>query len=113
MHPLIGVKDRNTGDRHVATLVSFTIEYRGRSRAEISKFFRDFYGYESFSHYGRYRSRKKGFLDNVKFIRYSKGIFMIKKEDEKTVLEYLRSRGAKVSNWDVIPKDDEMKLLQL
>ena len=23
------------------------------------------------------------------------------------------SRGAKVSNWDVIPKDDEMKLLQL
>ncbi len=49
----------------------------------------------------------------MKFIRYSKGIFMIRKEDEKTVLDYLKSKGAKVSRWDVIPKEEEMKLLQL
>ncbi len=96
-----------------ATLISFTLAYEGRSRGEISKFYRDLYGYESFSHYGRYRSRKTGFLDSVRNIRYSKGMFMIRKEDERKVLSYLRRKGAKISRWDVIPDKDEIKLLEL
>ncbi|MCL4332767.1 MAG: hypothetical protein M1148_02500 [Candidatus Thermoplasmatota archaeon] len=97
----------------IAVLISFTMEYKGRSRAEISKFYRDLYGYESFSHYGRYRSRKEGFLDSVKNIRYSKGLFMVRKEDEKKVLYYLRKKGAKTSKWIVVPGKKEIKRLGL
>ena len=61
-----------------AILISFTLSYEDRSRGEVSKFYRDLYGYESYSHYGRYRSKKEGFLDGIRNIRYSKGVFMIR-----------------------------------
>lgn len=95
-----------------AILISFTMEYRGRSRAEISKFYRELYGYESYSYYGRYRSRKTGFLDTVKNIRYSKGLFMIRKDDKRRVLRFLKEKGAKISQWEVIPKGNEIRVLE-
>ena len=64
-----------------AFLTSFTVIYEGRSKGGVSKFHRDLYGYESYSHYGKYRSRKSGFLDGVRNIRYSKGMFMIRKKE--------------------------------
>ena len=96
-----------------AILISFTLSYDRRSRAEISKFYRDLYGYESYSHYGKYRSRKKGFLDSINNIRYSKGMFMIRKEDRGKVVSYLKKSGASVILWEVIPKTREKKLLEL
>ena len=94
-------------------LISFTMEYKGRSRAEISKFYRDLYGYVSYSYYGRYVSRKEGFLDRMKYIRYSKGLFMIRREGERKVLTFLKRKGARVSEWEVVPKREEMKNLGL
>ena len=78
-----------------AILVAFSLSYEGRTRGEISKFYRDLYGYESYSHYGRYRSRKTGFLDDVMNIRYEKGMIMIRKEDQRRVITYLRRRGGR------------------
>ena len=40
----------------------------------------DFHGYFSYSHYGRYVSRKEGFLDGMKYIRYSIGAVHYKDE---------------------------------
>ncbi|MEM3860458.1 MAG: hypothetical protein QW478_13875 [Candidatus Micrarchaeaceae archaeon] len=34
-------------------LTSFTMEYRGRSRADISRFYREIYGYISHSYYSK------------------------------------------------------------
>ena len=96
-----------------AILISFTMEYKGRSRAEISKFYRDLYGYVSYSYYGRYVSRKEGFLDRMKHIRYSKGLFMIRREDESKVLTFLKKKGARVWKWEVVPKGEELKNLEL
>ncbi|MEM3908273.1 MAG: hypothetical protein QXZ17_15660 [Nitrososphaerota archaeon] len=42
----------------IATLISFTMEYGGRSRADISRFYRDIYGYISHSYCGKYISEK-------------------------------------------------------
>ena len=78
-----------------AILMAFSLSYEGRTRGEISKFYRDLYGYESYSHYGRYRSRKTGFLDDVMNIRYEKGMIMIRKEDQRRVITYLRRRGGR------------------
>ncbi len=96
-----------------AVLISFTLRYENRSRGEISKFYRDLYGYESYSHYGRYRSRKSGYLDRIVNIRYSKGVFMIREEDKRKVVSYLKRRGAIVVLWKVIPSREEKKLLEL
>ncbi|MEM3490310.1 MAG: hypothetical protein QXO75_11750 [Nitrososphaerota archaeon] len=94
-------------------LISFTMEYRGRSRADISRFYREIYGYISHSYYGRYISRKPSFLDGIKHIRYSKGLFMIRREDERKVLTFLKRKGAKVFEWEVVPKREELRSLGL
>jgi len=96
-----------------ATLISFKLEYKGRSRAEITKFFREFYGYQSYSHYGRYRSKKSGYLDNIRNIRYEKGIIVIRNEDKKKIISYLRGKGAKVIVWKIVPNTKEKMLLGL
>ncbi|MEM3289524.1 MAG: hypothetical protein QXT35_05525 [Conexivisphaerales archaeon] len=42
-------------------------------------------------------------LDKIGNIRYSKGVFMIREEDRRKVVSYLRKRGATVVLWKVIP----------
>ncbi|MEM4090210.1 MAG: hypothetical protein QXQ46_05600 [Thermoplasmatales archaeon] len=42
----------------MALLISFTMEYRGRSKADMSRFYREICGYISHSCYGRYISEK-------------------------------------------------------
>ncbi|MEM3322259.1 MAG: hypothetical protein QXY02_04810, partial [Conexivisphaerales archaeon] len=61
----------------------------------------------------RYRSRKSGYLDKIRNIRYSKSVFMIREEDRRKVVSYLRKRGATVVLWKVIPSRKEKKLLEL
>ena len=95
-----------------AILIAFTLSYEGRSRGEISRFYRELYGYRSHSHFGRYISRKAGFLDGIKNIRYTKGMFMIRKEDQGRVVAYLKSRGATISKWEVLPGTEEQKQLK-
>ena len=96
-----------------AVLIAFTLSYGGRTKGEISRFYRELYGYESYSHYGGYRSRKEGFLDGIRNIRYAKGIIMIRREDQRRVVAYLRRRGATVSKWEVLPGNKEQKQLKL
>ena len=61
----------------------------------------------------RYVSRKEGFLDRMKHIRYSKGLFMIRKEDERKVLTLLKRKGTRVSEWEVVSKREETERLGL
>ena len=96
-----------------AILVAFSLRYEGRTRGEISKFYRDLYGYESYSHYGRYRSRKTGFLDGIMNIRYEKGMILIRKEDQRRVISFLKKSGAEILKWEVIPGNSEVKKLGL
>ncbi|MEM4091594.1 MAG: hypothetical protein QW837_00850 [Conexivisphaerales archaeon] len=55
----------------------------------------------------------QGRLDKIRNIRYSKGVFMIREEDRRKVVSYLRKRGAIVVLWKVIPSRKEKKLLEL
>ena len=113
MQSYIYIGEKHHAGVKTAILVAFSLSYEGRTRGEISKFYRDLYGYESYSHYGRYRSRKTGFLDDVMNIRYEKGMIMIRKEDQRRVITYLRRRGAEISKWEVIPGNSEKKKLGL
>lgn len=96
-----------------ATLIVFSLKSKGKTRGETSRFYRELYGYENYSHYGRYRSRIRGYLDGVRNIRYSKGIILIPKEEERQVVTYLKAKGARVMVWEVIPREREWKQLRI
>ena len=96
-----------------AALIAFTMKAKGRTQGEVSKFYRELYGYRNCSHYGRYHTRIKGVLDGVQSIRYANGVFMVRKQDIRKVLRFLRDRGAQVTVWDVILRDSDWKTLQL
>jgi hypothetical protein len=95
-----------------ASLIAFTMKTKGRTPGEVSKFYRELYGYRNCSHYGRYHTQIKGVLDKVQSIRYANGVFMVRKADARKVLQFLRSHGAMVAVWDVLPKTKEWKVLQ-
>jgi hypothetical protein len=106
------------GEKHhaglkTAILVAFSLRYYERTKGEISKFYRDLYGYESYPHYWRYRSRKTGFLDIIMNIRYEKWMILILKEDQRRVISFLRRSGAEILKWKVIPGSSERKKLGL
>lgn len=95
-----------------ASLIAFTMKTKGRSQGEVSKFYRELYGYRNCSHYGRYHTQIKGVLDAVQNIRYANGVFMVRKEDARKVLRFLRDKGATVTVWDVVPRVREWRVLQ-
>jgi hypothetical protein len=95
-----------------ASLISFTLKRKGRSKGEANRFYRELYGYENYSHYGRYRSRIKGYLDDLPCIRYTKGVFMVQREDRGRVVRYLRDHGVTVVTWEVVVKEKERRILQ-
>ena len=95
-------------------MISFTLSCESRNKGKVSKFYRGLYGYESYLRYGKYRSKKDGFLNGVRNIRYSKGLFVIRKEDQGgKAVSYLRKRGASVVLWEVVPNRREKKLVEL
>ena len=96
-----------------ASLIAFTMKAKGRTQGEVSKFYRELYGYRNCSHYGRYHTQIKGVLDGVRSIRYANGVFMVRKEDARKVLRFLKDNGATVTVWDVLPREREWKALQL
>ncbi len=96
-----------------ASLISFTLPTKGKAKGERDRFYRELYGYDNCSYYGRYRSRVKGFLDRVPNIRYPKGMFMVSKQDTREVVRYLKGKGAQVTVWEVIPRQKESAALRL
>ena len=48
-------------------------------------------------------------IDDIRNIRYDKGIFMIRMEDTGRVVSYLEEKSAIVSKWEVIPGSEAKK----
>ena len=80
-------------------LISFTIEYKGRGRAEISKFYSVNGGLQQGPLWVRQLPLllqiriQETYLDRMKYIRYSKELFIIRREDEKKMLTFLKRKG--------------------
>ena len=95
-----------------AVLIALSFSYSNRKIGEVSRFFRKLYGYENHSHYGRYRSRVPGFLDQLPYVRYSRGLIMVRRDDAETVKKYLTDNGASVLSWEVVPAKEDLEKLQ-
>ena len=81
--------------------------------AKACKLYRKLYGYNNYSCYGRYRTRVKGLLDEIKAIRVFKSAIIVKNEDAGKVLALLQEFDAEVFTRKVILSKAEIEQLGL
>ncbi|MEM0138926.1 MAG: hypothetical protein QW100_04315, partial [Thermoplasmatales archaeon] len=75
-----------------AILISFTMEYSKEHGRHIKVLQGDLRIHQPLVL--RQVHLRKDFLDGIKHIRYYKGLFMIRREDEMKVLTFLKRKGA-------------------
>ena len=98
-----------------ATLILFQLP---RTKKKITmdkacKLYRKLYGYNNYSYYGRYRTRVKGLLDEIKAIRIFKSAIIVKNEDAQRVIELLQQYEAHIVCKKVILNKEEIEILGL
>jgi len=65
----------------------------GTPYKERARFFRQLYGYTDNSQYGKYSYRREGLLDRVGYVRFSRGVFIIRKDALATVKRFMKGKA--------------------
>jgi len=85
-------------------LIAFIVHSNG-NRTKSSMFAKKFYGQETSSNNGRYRYRRKGFLDDIPHIKLIRGVIIVFKKDVNKVIEFLKDY-----NTDIYIRNVELTL---
>ena len=97
-------------------LIAFNLPRKemGISVAEASKIYRELYGYNSHSFYGKYNRKIGGLLDELGgVLKLSRSqVLLVRKEEGERVVDFLRQRRANVFNWVVDLTVEEDKGLE-
>ena len=93
-------------------LIAFTVP-TGKDRTKASAFAKAFYGQETSSHHGKYRSRRHGLLDEIAYNKLIRGVIIIQMKDEKRVLKFLNEHSAKYYTRVVELKEEDCKAIEL
>lgn len=94
----------------IGKLIAFVVYSKG-NRTKSSKFSKKFYGQETSSHSGKYRYRRKGFLDNIPHIKLIRGVIIVKKKDVNCVLSFLSQYDIKIFIRNVELKKEDIQIL--
>lgn len=75
---------------------------------ERVKFFRQLYGYTDKSQYGKYHYTRKGLLDNLGYVPFARGAFIIPTDALKEVKRFLKGKARfKVRRIALAPSDQK------
>lgn len=87
-------------------LIAFITHSNG-NRTKSSMFAKKFYGQETSSNKGRYKYRRKGFLDDIPHIKLIRGVIIVFKKDANKVIKFLKSYDTDIyiRNVELIPED--------
>jgi hypothetical protein len=90
-------------------LVTFKV-YKNTDHATTNRFVQKFYGQDTTTHRGKYRTRKHGLLDDIPHIKLQRGVIILHDQDVETVLNFLEEYKAEVQVREVIltPEDEEI-----
>ncbi len=82
-------------------------------RTAMNRFCRQFYGYLDRSHNYRYQYKRKGFLGDFAHIRLQRGVIVVKKEDSKEIISFLKSYDAEIFARDITLTKADREVLGL
>jgi hypothetical protein len=94
----------------IGKLIAFIVFTHG-NKVKSSMFAKKFYGQETSSHRGKYRYRRKGFLDDIKHIKLIRGVIIVKKEEVNGILDFLNQFDTKIFVRNVELDKNEVKFL--
>lgn len=98
-----------------ATLIIFHL-HRKDKKIEMSnacKLYRELYGYNNYSFYGKYRSRIDGLIDKINGIRIVRSVVIVRNEDAKSVMDLLLKYQAEIITKKVILDQNDIRQLQI
>lgn len=77
-----------------------------------AKFFRDFYGYQDKSQFGRYHYHRDGFLKKtqIPYIKLNRAVMIIRPKDKYRVISFLKPFGRVTAREVVLSRKDKQKL---
>lgn len=79
----------------------------------INKFCKKFYGQDTTSHSGRYRYHRHGLLDDIPHRRIIRQVVIIRIEDAKKIVDFLKKYNAEIHTRIVNLTQDDCKILGL
>ena len=92
-------------------LIAFIV-YTNGNRTKSSMFAKKFYGQETSSNNGRYKYRRKGFLDNIPHIKLIRGVVIVSKKDANKVINFLNGYNTDIHIRNVELTSEDIKNLQ-
>lgn len=92
-------------------LIAFIVHTNG-NRTKSSMFAKKFYGQETSSNNGRYKYRRKGFLDNIPHIKLIRGVVIVSKKDANKVINFLNGYNTDIHIRNVELTSEDIKNLQ-
>lgn len=91
-------------------LIVFVVYTKG-NRTKSSMFAKTFYGQKTSSHKGKYKYRRKGFLDDIPHIKLIRGAIIVNDGDLKNVLSFLGQYDTKIFVRNVELEGEEIQIL--
>jgi hypothetical protein len=91
-------------------LVAFKV-YKNSGHAVTNSFIQKFYGQDTTTHGGKYRSHKHGLLEDIPHVKLQRGVIILLVKDFETVLKFLYEYKAEVQVRDVILTHEDEKTL--
>jgi len=97
--------------KDVGVLISFKLSLQLKKPAR-AKFFRDFYGYQDKSQFGRYFYQREGFLQKelIPYIKLNRAVMIVRSRDKQRVMSFLKKRGNIVTRRVILSKEDKREL---
>lgn len=98
-------------NKDIGILISFKLNPQLKKSVR-AKFFRDFYGYEDKSQFGRYHYQRQGFLEkvNIPYIKLNRAVMIIRPENRPRAIAFLKKWGSVITREVILSAGDKQKL---
>lgn len=93
------------------TLICYQL--KGFTQSIKTQFWQKLFGYMNNSNFQRYQYRRKGLLDEIPYISPIKSVIIIKKEDSRKLLAFLKKYKVKIFTREIILKKSDLNKLDI
>lgn len=90
--PACALHEDMCGHRQEGTIVAISLP-SDISSSKRARFFRDLYGYNDNSQYGKYHYRRKGILDKIGYVPFCRGVFIIPKTALPELKQFMKGKA--------------------